>query len=185
MAQRRMFSLKIIDTDLFLDMPASTQLLYFHLSIRADDDGFVASPKRTQRMIGSSDDDLKLLIAKQLIIPFDSGVCVIKHWRVHNYIQKDRYTPTFYNYEKSLLTDDEGVYEISMDTECTQNVSKMCPQDRLGKDRLEEGKDRIELEKNPCQLYADEYNTICHSMPKCIKITVKRRKAINTVKKDI
>ena len=84
MAERRMFAKTIIDSDLFLDMPMSTQLLYFHLSMRADDDGFINNPKKIQRMIGCSEDDLKMLIMKQFIIPFESGVVVIKQWRIHN-----------------------------------------------------------------------------------------------------
>lgn len=147
MAQRRMFSLKVIDTDLFLDMPLSTQALYFHLSIRADDDGFIGNHKKIMRMIGASDDDMKILIAKQLIIPFDTGVCVVKHWRVHNYIQKDRYNPTFYKAEKAKIVATNNVYEKIdyMDTKCIHDVNKEYTQVRLGKVRL--GKDSIELEK--------------------------------------
>lgn len=103
MADRRMFAKTIIDSDAFLDMPLSSQSLYFHLSMRADDDGFLNNPKKVQRMIGASDDDLRLLIAKKFLIPFESGVVVIKHWRIHNYIQKDRYKPTVYAEEKAQL----------------------------------------------------------------------------------
>lgn len=95
MAKRRMFSLDVVDTDSFLDLPASSQSLYFHLGMRADDDGFVSSPKRITAMVGAAGDDLKLLIAKGFVIPFESGVCVIRDWRVNNYIQRDRYTPSF------------------------------------------------------------------------------------------
>ena len=113
MANRRMFAKSIIDTDYFLEMPATSQLLYFHLSIRADDDGFVASPKRILRMVGSSEDDFKMLIAKQFVIPFDSGVCVIKHWRIHNLIRADRYQGTIYTQEKSMLIESENKsYEL-------------------------------------------------------------------------
>ena len=83
-----MFSLKVVDTDAFLDMPQSSQLLYFHLAMRADDDGFVSNPKKIMRMLGTQDDDIKVLVLKKFIIPFESGICVIKHWRIHNYIQK-------------------------------------------------------------------------------------------------
>lgn len=103
MAEKRMFTQKIIDSDAFLDMPLSTQALYFHLNMRADDDGFVNNPKRIQRTIGASDDDLKLLIAKRFVIGFNSGVIVIKHWRMHNTLRKDRYNPTQYQDELSLL----------------------------------------------------------------------------------
>lgn len=110
MAERRMFAKTIIDSDAFLDMPLTTQALYFHLSMRADDDGFINNPKKLQRMIGASDDDLKLLAAKDFIIPFESGIVVIKHWKIHNYIQKDRYKQTIYQEEKSLLNDEKGAY---------------------------------------------------------------------------
>ena len=104
MAERRMFAKTIIDSDAFLDMPLSTQSLYFHLSMRADDDGFINNPKKVQRMVGCGDDDLKLLIVKNFIIPFESGVVVIKHWKIHNYIRNDRYKPTVYVEEKAMLT---------------------------------------------------------------------------------
>lgn len=103
MAEKRMFSKTIIDSDAFLDMPLSSQALYFHLSMRADDDGFVNNPKKIQRLIGCGDDDLKLLMVKKFLIPFESGIVVIKHWRMHNYIAKDRYKETNYTEEKSLL----------------------------------------------------------------------------------
>ena len=103
MAERRMFAKTIIDSDAFLDMPLSTQSLYFHLSMRADDDGFINNPKKIQRMIGASDDDARILSAKNFIIPFESGVVVIKHWKIHNYIQSDRYKPTTYTDEKNPL----------------------------------------------------------------------------------
>ena len=149
MANRRMFSLSIIDTDIFLDMPITSRLLYYDLSMRADDDGFVSSPKRIQRMTGCSDDDFKLLIAKQFIIPFENGICVIKHWRIHNYIAKDRYNETIYKTEKSELTEVDGSYELLPKNECIQNVIQdvdktvynSTTQVRLGKDRL--GKDRL------------------------------------------
>jgi len=129
MAQRRMFSLKIIDTDAFMDMSLSAQALYLHLLIRADDDGFVGNPKKILRMIGGQDDDMKLLFVKRFIIGFESGVCVIKHWKIHNYIQSDRYNKTTYNEEaEALETKENGSY-----TECIQNVSKMDTQVRLGK----------------------------------------------------
>ncbi|MDE6789864.1 MAG: conserved phage C-terminal domain-containing protein [Ruminococcus sp.] len=143
MAERRMFAKTIIDSDLFLDMPMSTQLLYFHLTMRADDDGFINNPKKIQRIVGCSDDDMKMLILKQFILPFESGIIVIKHWKIHNYIRSDRYKPTRFE-EKNLITLDENmVYQMS--TECQPTgipmVAEMDTQDRLGKDRL--GKDRL------------------------------------------
>ncbi len=139
MAQRRMFSKKVTDTDTFLDMPLSTQALYFHLNMHADDDGFIDNTKTIQRMIGSSDDDRKLLVAKQFLLPFENGLVVIKDWRVHNYIQGDRYHKTQYINEKSQLV----VEENNMYTKRVQDVSNMDTQVRLGKDRL--GKDRKDI----------------------------------------
>lgn len=114
MAERRMFAKTIIDSDAFLDMPVTSQLLYFHLSMRADDDGFVNKPKSIMRMIGTKDDDIKLLFAKKFLIPFDSGVVAIKHWKIHNYIRKDTYTETKYKEELSTLEMDENnAYRIA------------------------------------------------------------------------
>ena len=140
-----MFSKSVIDSDMFLDMPLSAQALYFHLSMRADDDGFVNNPKKIQRMIGASDDDCKILIAKKFIIPFESGIVVIRHWKIHNYIQKDRYKETVYLDEKSqIATDRTGAYVSEPCPECIQPVSKLDTQVRLGKDSI--GKDRLEEE---------------------------------------
>ena len=108
MAKRRMFSQQITESDSFLDMPLSAQALYFHLGMTADDDGFVNSPKRVQRVIGANDDDLKLLVAKKFVIAFDSGVVVIKHWKINNFIRSDRYTPTVYADEMAMLYEKEN-----------------------------------------------------------------------------
>lgn len=156
MADRRMFSKTIIDSDTFLDMPLSAQALYFHLSMRADDDGFINNPKKIQRMIGASDDDCRLLIMKQLIIAFDSGVIVIKHWRLHNYIQKDRYKPTLYQNEKSTLELDESkVY-----TKCIQDVSNMDTQVRLGKVRLGKVKESENKPHSQKRAYGEFQNVL-------------------------
>jgi hypothetical protein len=139
MAERRMFAKQIIDSDAFLDMPLSTQALYFHLSMRADDDGFLNNAKKIQRTIGANDDDFKILLSKKFIIPFENGLCVVKHWMIHNYIQKDRYKPTIYTEEKNKLTiKNNNVY--TMDTECIQDVDKVYAQVRLGKVSLGEEK---------------------------------------------
>ena len=149
MAERRMFAKTIIDSDMFLDMPLSTQALYFHLSMRADDDGFINNPRKIQRMVGASDDDLKVLVMKRFILPFDSGVVVIKHWRIHNYIRNDRYKETVYKDEKAqLLLKENGAYTELTTTgipDGSQDVSTLDTQVRLGKDRdrLELGEDRI------------------------------------------
>lgn len=134
MAERRMFAKTIIDSDAFLDMPLSTQALYFHLSMRADDDGFINNPKKIQRMIGCCDDDLKLLLAKNFIFAFESGVVVIKHWKIHNYIQKDRYKATVYQEEKAQLSvKDNKAYTFGIPT-----VSTTDTQVRLGEVSLVE-----------------------------------------------
>lgn len=146
-----MFCKSVIDSDTFSDMPLTTQALYFHLGMRADDDGFVNNPKKIQRSIGATVDDLKLLAAKGFIIPFESGVIVITHWKQHNYIQKDRYHPTRHFQEKSQIAIDKAGQYITTnvsntDTTCMHSVSGMDTEVRLGKDRL--GKDR--LEENIC-----------------------------------
>lgn len=128
-----MFAKTIIDSDAFLDMPLSAQSLYFHLSMRADDDGFINNPKRIQRMIGATDDDLRLLIAKSFVIHFESGVIVIKHWRINNYIQKDRYKETVYNEEKELLS----VKENGSYTLCIQDGYNLDTQLSIGKKSID------------------------------------------------
>lgn len=115
MAEKRMFSNKVIETDSFLEMPDSTQNLYFHLSMNADDDGFVAKPKSIMRMTGKKEDDMRLLITKSFIIPFESGVIVIKHWRINNYLRADRYKETIYREEKQQLSiNEKGEYELGI-----------------------------------------------------------------------
>lgn len=134
MAEKRMFSKAIIDSDAFLDMPVSARLLYYDLSMRADDDGFVNSPKKIMRMIGASEDDLRILAVRKFIIPFDSGVVVIKHWRIHNYIRKDTYHETTYKEEKAQLELDENkAYRIPHD----HAVDEPSTQIRLDKIRLD------------------------------------------------
>ena len=167
MAKKRMFSKQITDADAFMDMPLSTQALYFHLNMNADDDGFVNSPKRISRTIGASEDDLKLLIAKNFIIPFESGVVVVKHWKMHNTIQKDRYTPTVYTEEKSLLTEKDNKAYSLVDTECIQNGYKLDTQNRLDKNRLDKGScidllDMLTIEEieRLKELYVDHYELI-------------------------
>lgn len=184
MAEKRMFSKTIIDSDAFLDMPLSSQALYFHLSMRADDDGFVNNPKKIQRLIGCGDDDLKLLMCKKFLIPFESGIVVIKHWRIHNYIRNDRYKETNYIEEKSmlgieknkaysLLTENKDCTPlISTSTNGIPMVGKRDTQNRLDKNRLDknrEDKNREEetsIEKNRDDVicssptYKDSYKPI-------------------------
>ena len=104
MAERRMMAKSVIETDHFMDMPMSSQCLYFHLLLRADDDGFIKNPSAIRREVGCGEDDMKLLVAKRFILPFDTGVIVIRHWKIHNYIRKDMYHPTECQAERGLLT---------------------------------------------------------------------------------
>lgn len=154
-----MMSKSIIKSDTFLDMPATTQNLYFHMLLDADDDGFINAPKSIMRMIGAKDDDMKVLAAKQFVIPFESGVVVIKDWKIHNYIQNDRYKPSTLPERDLLNIQKDKTYTLKsdvsrMDTECIQTVS--IGKDRLGKVRL--GKDRIGKDR----VGKDSIDTLCH-----------------------
>ena len=140
MANRRMMSMKIIDTDLFLELPSTTQLLYFHLLLRGDDDGFIDKPKTIIKIVGCKSEDMNMLVRNGFVIPFESGVCVIKHWKIHNYIQKDRYAKTMHQSEMKKLSENNGVYDLYPD--CIQTVSNMDTQVsiELIKDSIEEVK---------------------------------------------
>lgn len=173
MAERRMFAKTIIDSDAFLDMPLSAQALYFHLSMRADDDGFINNPKKIQRVIGSSEDELKLLLAKKFILAFESGVIVIKHWKMHNYIRKDRYNPTVYQDEKKQLTEKENsgytkTIEAGqpdgnqMATDSQPDVNRLDTQVRLGKDRLDEDNTNEKGSKNELE---ERFNDLWKEYP--------------------
>jgi len=140
-AQRRMFSKEVTTSDLFVDMPSSSQLLYFHLGMEADDEGFIGNAKMLSRAYGSNNDDLKLLEAKGFIIAFPSGVTVVKDWNLNNKIRKDRVKATIYTEEKTLLSlDSKGAYLLGnqVSTISQPNDNQMSAQDRLGKDRLGE-----------------------------------------------
>ena len=163
MAERRMFSKTIIDSDAFLDMPLSTQALYFHLSMRADDDGFTNNPKKIMRMIGASQNELELLLGKRFLILFETGVVVIKHWKIHNYIRSDRYKPTVHIEEYNQLTLKENkAYTEAIPMPATKGMTSGIPIDnqegtqmdtqvRLGKDSI--GKDNI---NNMCESDNDD-----------------------------
>ncbi len=175
MAERRMFAKTIIDSDAFLDMPLSTQSLYFHLSMRADDDGFINNPKKIQRMVGCGDDDLKLLMAKRFILVFDSGVIVIKHWKIHNYIRNDRYKPTLYQEEKAELAE-KNSKAYTFKTEVIESENhlgipddnrmgyQMDTQVRLGKDRLVKDKKKNSVE--PSSTMHELFEKVWKTYPK-------------------
>lgn len=137
MAERRMFAKTIVLSDAFLDMPLSARCLYFTLGMFADDDGFVNSPKGIMRQAGCSEDDMKVLLAKKFLLAFESGVIVIKHWMINNYLQKDRYNPTKYGDEKATLSlDENGAYQTAKALPEPMYTQEVYTQDRLGKDRL-------------------------------------------------
>ncbi|WP_438768972.1 DNA replication protein [Limosilactobacillus reuteri] len=134
MAQRRMFSQKVTETDKFLDMGLTAQSLYFHLGMNADDDGFVGNPKSIKRMIGASEDDLKALVEKDYLIVFDDGVVIIKDWLVSNYVKKDRYTPTIYTEDMKLIGLDKNKryqFVSDLEPERNQTVSKVVPKIKI------------------------------------------------------
>ena len=140
-----MFTEKIVESDAFTDMPLSAQALYFHINMSADDDGFVNNPKRISRSLGASEDDLKLLIAKRFLISFESGIVAVKHWRMHNTLRKDRYTPTIYIEEKRLIAENarkEYVFSIGVPL-----VDQRLPigQPSLGQVRLGKYNDRLDI----------------------------------------
>lgn len=170
MAERRMFAKTIIDSDAFIDMPTSARLLYYDLSMRADDDGFVNSPKKIIRMTGASDDDLKVLIVKKFIIPFENGVVVIKHWRIHNYIRKDTYTETPYKEEKALLELDENKSYRLIDTPTSTSRGRPVDgtltqvrigKDSIGKDSIDENKKENDKRKRFCKPTIEEVKAYC------------------------
>ena len=199
MAERRMFSKSIIDSDAFLDMTQTAQLLYFHLSMRADDDGFINNPKAIMRNVRCSEEDLRLLANKKFIIPFETGVVVIKHWKIHNYIRNDRYKETKYKEEKEkLLLDENNSYttgipnDNQMDTVGIPVVSKMDTQVRLGKDSIDNNNitsnimlpdGNVDSAKSTQTTInyseiAELYNSICVSFPRLKTLSENRKKAI-------
>ena len=143
MAERRMMAKSIIKSDQFLEMPMSSQLLYFHLLLDADDDGFINAPKSIMRVIGAKDDDMRVLQAKGYTIPFDSGVIVIKHWRIHNSLRKDRYNPNpqLENERKQLIINDRKEYELATNWQPTGNQLATNGYHSIGKDSI--GKDSV------------------------------------------
>lgn len=161
MAEKRMFAKTIIDSDAFLDMPVTARLLYYDLAMRADDDGFVNSPKKIMRMIGVSQDDLSVLCAKKFVIPFKSGIVVIKHWRIHNYIRKDTYHETPYKDERNALElDENNIYQM---IECESSTERQrAVDDTQTQIRL----DKISIDKDSIDKIRTEEIAVA---PACIK----------------
>lgn len=151
MAKKRMFSLDVIDTDVFIEMSAMSRLLYYELSMRADDDGFIGSPKKIQKMVGCSDDDMRLLIHRKFIIPFETGVIVIRHWKMNNYLRSDRIVATIYQEEKKqLIEKPNGIYESA---KCTDLSTKCQPTGIPSIDLvLDLDLDKISIDKNSIEI---------------------------------
>lgn len=164
MAEKRMFSNKIIGSDAFLEMPDSTQNLYFHLSMYADDDGFVDKWKSIMRMTGKKEDDYKLLIVKQFIIPFESGVLVIKDWRINNYLRSDRYKPTIYTEEKAQLQLNENQSYILKDTSGIPTV--YLDKNSIDKNSIEENSIDSEQVATPSSPSKHKYGEYKHVLLK-------------------
>ena len=171
LAQKRMFTMKIVDSDAFLDMPATTQCLYFHLNMRADDDGFIGNPKRIMKITGASEDDLRLLIAKRFVLTFEDGVIVIKHWRMHNTLSRDRYTETSYIDEKRmLLLKENGSYSLASgnvidDTKLIERSNRQTQQ-RRNKDATKTHSDKgldIDIDKEKDNKLIVSLDTICQT----------------------
>ncbi|MCP1110329.1 hypothetical protein [Ohessyouella blattaphilus] len=188
MANKRMFSRGVVDTDNFIDMPLSAQALYFHLGLRADDDGLVGSPKKIQRMIGASREDIEELVSRNFIIALESGVVVITHWRINNNkIKGDRYKETLYPEEKESLIECGGKYALkdtlgdckssysNSEPKCNQDGTNSEPQSRLDKNRLDKSREK---EKVDYQQIADLYNDTCVSFPRLTKLSDNRKRAI-------
>src|SRR3990167_602672 len=133
MANKRMFSLQIVDSDAFLDMPQSSQLLYYNLCMRADDEGFVGNPKKIMRIVGTQEDDLKILLAKRFLLSFKTGVVVIKHWLIHNTIRMDRFNPTTYQTEKMMLITKENKAYSELTTTRQPDDNQLETQVKLSK----------------------------------------------------
>ena len=178
MAEKRMFSKTIIDSDSFLDMPVTARLLYYDLSMRADDDGFVNSPKKIMRIVGASQDDLSILCAKKFLIPFESGVVVIKHWKIHNYIRMDTYKETTYLDEKSMLSIDENkAYKLSISDCRGRAVDDSVTQiriDKIREDKIRE--DNIYIVEHSATAYTEIVDYLNQKTGNSFKPTSKKTK---------
>ena len=163
MAEKRMFAKTIVDSDAFMEMPVSSQLLYFHLSMRADDDGFINNPKRIARNVGANDDDLKMLMYKNFIIAFENGVIVIKHWWIHNTLRKDRYKETVYQEERSQLdVKDNGSYTLNGNWQPNGNqMATVATQIKLNEIKVNEIKEEVVTRKRFTPPTLDEVIEYC------------------------
>lgn len=183
MAERRMFAKSIVLSDAFLDMPMSARCLYFTLSMLADDDGFVGSPKAIMRQCGASQDDLVILLQKRFILGFDSGVIVIKHWRMNNYLQNDRHKSTTYIEElRTLELDEKKAYTERNKPPCIQSVSNLYTQDSIGKDSIDKVSINTSVDAEPKK--ADKFEEWWKHYPRKVGKEAARR-AFAKVKVDV
>ena len=183
MAERRMFSMKILGSDAFLDLPLSAQALYLHLCMRADDDGFLNNAKAIKRLIGASDKDIDILTEKRFILKFDSGAIVIKHWRIHNALRKDRYHKTQYQDELATLSVKEnGAYTEhgnQLATKWQPNGNQLATEDRIGKDSIGNVSSYEDTMRAPAKKIFNLYNEICGKvLPRAKELTEERRRKI-------
>lgn len=197
MGNHRMFSNSIVDSDKFLDMPLTTQALYFHLGMKADDDGFVGNPKKVTRSVNCSEDDLRLLITKGFVIAFESGVIVITHWDIHNHIQPSKKKDTIYQNEKTLLKlNDTKTYVLCSGKSAAnrRQIGGTSSEDgrrKIREDKIREDKRVHTSSVDDCppaidyQSVLDLFNQICVSLPKATKLTDTRRRKIKSVHKQL
>ncbi|MCR4755635.1 MAG: hypothetical protein K5868_08925 [Lachnospiraceae bacterium] len=151
MARKRMFSFDVINSDRFLDLPLATRGLYFHLNCEADDDGFISSALRTLRAVDGTEEMLNELVNAEYLIKFDSGIYLVKHWLLHNCIQKDRYTPSIHTKERGQVNVVDRIYCLSSYTDCIQNGSNLYTQISIDKSR--EDKDREKPKRTKAQSF--------------------------------
>ena len=166
MAEKRMFAKAIVDSDIFLEMPVSARLLYYDLNMRADDDGFVNSPKKIMRITGATNDDMNVLIARKYVIPFDSGIVVIRHWRINNYLRSDRYHETAFKNEKAQLVLEDGVYYgKSEDKQLTSGIPSGIPvgdadKNSIDKNSIDKNSKKTSTTSEKKKLHFGEYNHV-------------------------
>lgn len=188
MADKRMFNKLLVDSDKFLDMPLTTQAFYFHLCLRADDEGFINSPKKIMRMTGARDDDLKILISKKFIMPFPSGVVAVKHWLVHNKIRNERIKTTLHKKEKEQINIIDNVYDFTNNGEyCLTDVSQQSDkcQNRLDKIRLDKNKEKKKNESHVFDENSIEYKLSLSLFDLMQKNLKSKRPNLNNWSKDI
>jgi hypothetical protein len=153
MANKRMFSMDVIDTDKFLEMPATSQNLYFHLGMRADDDGFISNPKKITKLVNCGNDDLNVLISRGFVITFEDGIIVIRHWKQNNYLRGDRYKETIYQNQKKMLVVKDGVYDLNSD-----GIPMVDQMDTNGIPVVDKMDTQYSIDKNSIDKYSNIYS---------------------------